>query len=181
MLHCVQGERAIGCEFMNHSIFRLAESLGQHLITRRWRLAVAESCTGGGIAQAITDVPGSSVWFDRGFVTYSNASKVDMLGVQASTLQRVGAVSSEAALEMVAGALVHSQADLALAVTGIAGPDGGTLDKPVGTVFIAYQRRGCEAVCTRMLFAGDRQAVRRQTVAFCLQLAFDQAVNAEQT
>lgn len=165
---------------MDHSIFQIAELLGRHLIARRWQLALAESCTGGGIAQAITDVPGSSAWFDRGFVTYSNASKIDMLGVQPSTLRQAGAVSEETALEMAAGALAHSRADLVLAVTGIAGPDGGTPDKPVGTVYIACQKRGGEGFSVKKLFSGDRQAVRRQTLAFSLQLALDQLANPQQ-
>jgi nicotinamide-nucleotide amidase len=172
-----QSYLSIFLSVMGHSIYQLAESLGQALQARHWQLALAESCTGGGIAQAITDVPGSSAWFDRGFVTYSNAAKQDMLGVQAATLQRVGAVSGETALEMVVGALAHSGADLAIAVTGIAGPGGGTPEKPVGTVYIASQQRGCEGLCIKKVFPGDRLAVRRQVVAFCLQLALEQTVN----
>lgn len=155
----------------DNTSYALAESLGAKLRERHWQLALAESCTGGGIAQTITDVPGSSVWFDRGFVTYSNAAKVDMLGVPSSTLDKFGAVSQETALEMVAGVLVHSVADLAIAVTGIAGPGGGSEEKPVGTVFIAWQLRGQEGACVRMQFTGDRAAVRQQVVAFCLQQA----------
>ncbi|MDD2760428.1 MAG: nicotinamide-nucleotide amidohydrolase family protein [Methylomonas sp.] len=160
---------------MDESTYRLAEALGRELLARQWQLALAESCTGGGIAQAVTDVPGSSAWFDRGFVTYSNAAKVELLGVQAATLERVGAVSQEIALEMAAGALTHSRADLVLAVTGIAGPGGGSVDKPVGTVYIACQLRGGLGVCIRKQFAGGRCGVRRQVVAFCLQLAREQA------
>ena len=161
---------------MDKSIYQLAESLGMRLRSKGWQLALAESCTGGGIAHAVTDVPGSSVWFDRGFVTYSNVAKQDMLGVQSATLERVGAVSRETALEMAAGALVHSRADLVLAVTGIAGPDGGTTEKPVGTVYIACQRRGHDGDCFKKQFSGDRQSVRRQVVVFCLQLAQEQVV-----
>lgn len=156
---------------MDHSIYRLAESLGRALKQCGWQLALAESCTGGGISAAITDVSGSSAWFDRGFVTYSNYAKVELLGVKPETLQQVGAVSREAALEMVVGVLEHSHADLALAVTGIAGPEGGTPEKPVGTVYIAGQLRGYEANCVKKQFAGDRQAVRRQVVEFGLRLA----------
>jgi len=162
---------------MDCSIYELAESLGLQLAARQWQLALAESCTGGGIAQAVTEVPGSSGWFDRGFVTYSNAAKVDMLGVQTATLERVGAVSRETALEMVSGALVRSQANLAVAVTGIAGPDGGSPEKPVGTVYIAYQLRGSEGQCLKKQFNGDRSAVRRQVISFCLQLALEQAAS----
>ena len=131
---------------MDKCIYELAESLGLLLQTKEWQLALAESCTGGGISQAVTEVPGSSAWFDRGFVTYSNAAKEDMLGVQTLTLERFGAVSEETALEMVMGALAHSQANLAVAVTGIAGPGGGTREKPVGTVYIACQKRGDQVI-----------------------------------
>ena len=154
--------------------FSLAVKLGQALHVRQWQLALAESCTGGGIAMAVTDVPGSSVWFDRGFVTYSNAAKVDMLGVEQSTLARVGAVSHEVALEMVAGALFRSRANFAMAVTGIAGPDGGSEEKPVGTVFIAWQQRGQAGVCVKQHFVGDRLSVRRQVVEFCLRRASEE-------
>lgn len=157
---------------MDSNVYNLAVELGKRLKSLNWQLALAESCTGGAIAQAVTDVAGSSAWFDRGFVTYSNAAKVDMLGVKQTTLNTVGAVSQETALEMVAGALAHSHADLALAVTGIAGPDGGSAEKPVGTVFIGWQRRGHSGVCVKQCFAGDRHAVRQQVVEFCLhQLA----------
>ena len=162
---------------MQNHIYQLAVLLGQRLNARNWQLALAESCTGGGIAQAVTDVPGSSAWFDRGFVTYSNAAKIEMLGVQRATLDRVGAVSRETALEMVSGALTKSRANLAFAVTGIAGPDGGSDDKPVGMVFIAWQLRGGEGDCVKKQFAGDRLAVRRQVIEFCLQQALDLALS----
>lgn len=155
---------------MDNSFYQLAENLGRQLLNRGWQLALAESCTGGGIAQAVTEIGGCSAWFDRGFVTYSNQAKIDLLGVAKATLERFGAVSQETALEMAKGALAHSQADLALAVTGIAGPSGGSPEKPVGSVFIAWQRRGQNGHCLRKQFAGDRRSVRRQTVAFCLQL-----------
>ncbi|WP_232322343.1 CinA family protein [Methylomonas lenta] len=157
---------------MPQDIYQLAKAVGQQLQARHWQLALAESCTGGGIAQAVTDVAGSSAWFDRGFVTYSNAAKVEMLGVKQHTLNQFGAVSAETVLEMVAGALQHSHADLAFAVTGIAGPDGGTLDKPIGTVFIAWQFRGRAACYVKQLFSGDRLAVRQQVIVFCLQQAY---------
>ena len=156
---------------MNEAIHQLSASLGQALKTQKRSLALAESCTGGGIAEAITAVPGSSTWFDRGFVTYSNAAKIDMLGVQASTLDRYGAVSEATAREMVAGALTRSQADIAIAVTGIAGPEGGSPEKPVGTVFIALQRRDHPVRCLHQHFQGNRQGIRQQVIACCLQQA----------
>lgn len=156
---------------MNQEIYQRAKALGQLLHTKQWLLALAESCTGGGIAQAVTDISGSSAWFDRGFVTYSNTAKVEMLGVKQDTLNSFGAVSAETALEMVAGALSHSHADLAFAVTGIAGPDGSSAEKPIGTVFIASQLRGRVGHCVKQQFSGDRLAVRRQVIVFCLQQA----------
>jgi nicotinamide-nucleotide amidase len=138
---------------------RLAAALQR----RGWWLATAESCTGGGIAAALTGQAGSSAWFDRGFVTYSNEAKQEMLGVSAETLRRFGAVSRETVIEMARGALAHSRAHLGVAVTGIAGPGGGTPDKPVGTVWIAWALPDrADAVCER--FAGDRAAVRSATV-----------------
>ncbi|WP_445367098.1 CinA family protein [Methylomonas sp. BW4-1] len=163
---------------MHDPSYLLAEALGNRLNTLSLRLALAESCTGGGIAKAITDVPGSSGWFDRGFVTYSNDAKIDMLGVKPETLARVGAVSEETALEMVAGTLTNSLADLALAVTGIAGPDGGTPVKPVGTVFIAWQKRGANGACLQKQFSGDRQSIRQQATLFCLQQLLHMLENA---
>ena len=137
--------------------------LAEQLQRRGWWLACAESCTGGGIAAALTDVAGSSAWFDRGFVTYSNKAKQEMLGVSADTLARFGAVSRETAVEMATGTLVHSAAQLGVAVTGIAGPGGGSAAKPVGTVWIAWAtERGVSAV--REHFAGDRAEVRAATV-----------------
>lgn len=147
----------------------LAEQLGRQLLKTGHLLALAESCTGGWIAQSVTEIAGSSAWFDRGFVTYSNAAKIAMLGVSDGTLQAHGAVSSQTAAEMVAGALQHSDANIALAVTGIAGPGGGTAEKPVGLVFIAWQRRGQPCHCIEQHFQGDRHSVRRQTVQTALR------------
>ena len=127
-------------------------------------MATAESCTGGLIAGAITDVAGSSGWFDRGFVTYSNEAKIEMLGVQADTLAAHGAVSEATAAEMAAGALARSRADLAVAVTGVAGPDGGSAAKPVGTVCFAWARAGEPVATATRHFPGDREAVRAATV-----------------
>ncbi|MGD8908893.1 MAG: nicotinamide-nucleotide amidohydrolase family protein [Chromatiales bacterium] len=132
------------------------------------RLAVAESCTGGWLAKVMTDLPGSSEWFDRGYVTYSNAAKQSMLGVREATLIAHGAVSKQTVAEMTQGALRESGTDLALAVSGIAGPHGATPEKPLGTVCFAWQRRGEEAHVSRERFDGDREAVRRQSVAYLL-------------
>jgi nicotinamide-nucleotide amidase len=159
---------------MPNDLLSLADQLGQQLSKRGQMLALAESCTGGWIAQSVTEIAGSSVWFDRGFVTYSNAAKIAMLGVRESTLQQYGAVSSQTASEMVAGALKFSDADMALAVTGIAGPGGGTAEKPVGLVFIAWQTRGQSCRCLEQHFEGDRYAVRRQTVQKALQCLLDE-------
>jgi len=167
---------------MPNDLLSLADQLGQHLSKRGHLLALAESCTGGWIAQSVTEIAGSSAWFDRGFVTYSNAAKIAMLGVSEGTLQAHGAVSSQTATEMVAGALRHSEADIALAVTGIAGPSGGTAEKPVGLVFIAWQLRGQPIHCIEQHFEGDRHAVRRQTVQKALQCLlgeYEQADNSE--
>ncbi len=146
----------------------LAESLGRALKARQALLVTAESCTGGWAAQAVTAVPGSSEWFERGFVTYSNESKADLLDVRAQTLERHGAVSEETAREMALGALAHSRGTLALAITGVAGPSGGSAAKPVGTVCFAWARRGGALRSETRHFAGDREAVRRQSVEHAL-------------
>ena len=147
----------------------LSRQVGMALERRGWRLVTAESCTGGWIAQCVTDIAGSSGWFDRGFVTYSNAAKVDMLGVDPGLIETQGAVSEAVVRAMVAGALRHSQARIAVAVSGIAGPSGGTPDKPVGTVWLCWQRTGRDAVTQRECFPGDRYAVRRQAVILALR------------
>ena len=153
---------------MDIEIFRLAEKLGELLQAKGMKVAVAESCTGGGICQAITDVPGSSVWFDRGFVTYSNEAKKAMLAVNSDSLDQFGAVSRVVAIEMVNGVLQNSLADLAVSVTGIAGPGGGTEEKPVGTVFIAWQIKNQMEQCKKFQFVGDRSGIRLQTVRMAL-------------
>ena len=147
----------------------LARDLGAALLARGEWLTAAESCTGGWLAQSVTAIAGSSAWFDRGFVTYSNEAKMDMLGVPATTLERHGAVSEPTARAMAQGALAHSRADWAVAITGIAGPSGGSPDKPVGTVCFAWAAKagGCEAQTS--YFAGDRAAVRQQSVRHALQ------------
>jgi nicotinamide-nucleotide amidase len=148
---------------------RYAEQVAEILRADGGMLATAESCTGGWIAKTCTDLPGSSEWFESAAVTYSNRAKQALLGISATTLEKHGAVSRECALEMVAGALVRFEASVAVAVTGIAGPTGGTPDKPVGTVWIAWQRRDHEARVEPFRFDGDRDAVRRQTVAVALE------------
>jgi nicotinamide-nucleotide amidase len=140
-----------------------ALALGDALRARGWRLAAAESCTGGLIAAACTSVAGSSDWFERGFVTYSNEAKAELLGVPPALIARHGAVSEEVARAMAAGALQHAHAQLAVAVTGIAGPGGGTPAKPVGTVWLAWGGAGA-VQAERLQLSGDRSAVRRQTV-----------------
>ena len=147
----------------------LALALGERLQAARQMLVTAESCTGGWIAKAVTDIAGSSAWFDCGMAAYSYEAKQALLGVSPQTLEVHGAVSRETAVEMVSGALVHSGASIAVAVTGIAGPGGGTEDKPVGTVWVAWKRRGGYPRAQVFQFDGDRDAVRRQTVAAALR------------
>ena len=146
----------------------LAETLGRRMLASHDRLVTAESCTGGWIAKAVTDIAGSSDWFDCGMAAYSYEAKQALLGVRPQTLEVHGAVSRETVIEMVSGALVNSGASIAVAVTGIAGPGGGSDDKPVGTVWIGWKRRGGYAKAEVFNFEGDREAVRRQTVAAAL-------------
>lgn len=154
---------------MDAELYELAGRCGDALKKRGWMLAAAESCTGGWIGQAVTMVPGSSGWFDRGFVTYTNEAKQDMLGVAAETLKKHGAVSEQTVTEMVAGALRASRAQVAVAVSGVAGPGGGTRAKPVGTVCIAWCLAGEAPRARTQRFPGDRDAVRRQTVIAALE------------
>lgn len=147
----------------------LAAAVGARLKAAGLVLASAESCTGGWVAQAMTSVSGSSEWFDRGFVTYSNAAKQEMLDVRDETLARHGAVSEETAREMALGALACSRAGVSLAVTGVAGPTGGTAAKPVGMVCFAWARRGGAVQSEARRFAGDREQVRRESVIVALQ------------
>ena len=151
------------------NLLDLAATTGQLLLARNESLTLAESCTGGGLACAVTEIAGSSAWFERGFVTYSNAAKTELLGVPEITIERHGAVSEATARAMAEGALAHSPAHWAVAITGIAGPAGGSADKPVGTVCFAWAGRdlGCQAQ-TRC-FSGDRSAVRAQSVAYALR------------
>lgn len=163
------GDPAVGAP----DLYRLAADLGETLRRQGLMLAAAESCTGGWVAQAVTAVPGSSEWFERGFVTYSNAAKCEMLGVQAQTLERHGAVSEAAVREMAEGALVRSHARVALAVSGVAGPGGGSRDKPVGMVCFAWVLAGQPTRAATRYFSGDREAVRRQSVQAALQGVLD--------
>ena len=146
-----------------------AERLGARLIATHHRLVTAESCTGGWIAKTVTDVAGSSDWFDCGMAAYSYEAKQALLGGRPETLETHGAVSRETVIEIVSGALVNSGASIAVAVTGIAGPGGGSEDKPVGTVWAAWKKRGGYAKAEVFHFEGDRDDVRRQTVAAALQ------------
>jgi len=155
---------------MDRSVESVVESLAEVLVARNEMLATAESCTGGWVAKVCTDMAGSSAWFDRGFVTYSNQAKQDMLGVSAATLGTGGAVSEQAVAEMVSGALARSRAQWALAVSGIAGPGGGSVDKPVGTVWFAWGGPGGWRLAQQVCFEGARDAVRRQAVLKALDV-----------
>lgn len=150
-------------------LLKLAAEVGAALKQCGWMLVLAESCTGGGVAEAVTAIPGSSAWFDRGFVTYSNLSKIEMLGVSPQTLEKHGAVSEPVVLEMARGALGRSRAQVAVAISGIAGPDGGTPDKPVGTVWLAWGMSSGKVVSRLCQFSGDRQQIRWQAVEQALQ------------
>lgn len=151
------------------TLIALATLVGVRLQAKAMMLATAESCTGGWVAQAVTAIAGSSAWFERGFVTYSDAAKQEMLGVSARTLAAHGAVSEQTAREMAAGALAHSRAQVAVAITGIAGPSGGSPDKPLGMVCFAWAAQGGAPIAETRHFKGDRESVRRQSVIAALQ------------
>ena len=153
----------------DEALHHLASQLGERLQQARQVLACAESCTGGFISKVVTDIAGSSQWFDRGFITYTNQSKMELLGVPEATIAEHGAVSEATARAMASGALAHSQAHISLAVTGIAGPGGGRLDKPVGTVWFAWATRAGSLDSDTQQFPGDRDAVRRQAVVHALE------------
>lgn len=146
----------------------LAARLGEAAQAHGWMLVTAESCTGGWVSQVLTAVAGSSGWFDRGFVTYSNAAKIELLGVSPADLQTHGAVSETVVAQMAGGALAHSAAQAALAISGIAGPGGGTADKPVGTVCFGWAVGERAVTAQTCHFGGDRAAIRRQAVAHAL-------------
>lgn len=153
----------------DESLQTLARALGEQLVARNWTLASAESCTGGWVSKIITDLDGSSRWFECALVTYSNRSKQDLLGVPAATLEQFGAVSQPVVKAMVLGLLDRCNARLGVAVSGIAGPGGGSSDKPVGTVWMAWAKPGQVIEAVRFQFAGDREQVRRQAVAETLK------------
>ncbi|HEY1772498.1 MAG TPA: nicotinamide-nucleotide amidase [Gammaproteobacteria bacterium] len=153
----------------DRSLQALAADVGQRLKAAGLKLAAAESCTGGWIAKTLTDVAGSSVWFERGFITYSNEAKLAMLGVRQATLDAHGAVSETVVREMAEGAADWSLAQVAVAVSGIAGPDGGSPEKPVGTVWIAWRWADGKVLSRHFLFKGDRESVRRQAVLTALE------------
>jgi len=154
---------------MTQPLPNLAKNLGHRLLQQGLMLTTAESCTGGLIAQSMTSEPGSSQWFDRGFVTYSNQSKVDLLGVSPDTVSTFGAVSIETVREMAQGALTHSEAQVSIAVTGIAGPSGGTADKPVGFVCFGWALPGDVCETEAVQFIGDRQAIREQAAVYGIE------------
>lgn len=154
---------------MDPELYELAGRVGDALKARKMAMTAAESCTGGWIGQAVTMVPGSSKWFDRSFVTYTNEAKREVLGVGAKTLKENGAVSEPVVMEMVAGALKASRAQVGVSVSGIAGPDGGSPEKPVGTVCIAWGAVDGAPVARTYRFAGDRDSVRRQSVIAALE------------
>lgn len=158
----------------NDKLLELATQLGAALKVRNFNLALAESCTGGMLSQYITAVSGSSAWFDRAFISYSNQAKIDMLDVSASTLETYGAVSEQTATEMARGALINSTASIAASITGIAGPDGGTPNKPIGTVCFAFAFRTHTEHVRQIIrqtqhFIGDREAIRKQSVEYALK------------
>lgn len=153
----------------DEELLQLAHTVGHKLHEKGWMLASAESCTGGWLAQVVTAIPGSSAWFDRGFVTYSNQAKQDMLGVSANTLETHGAVSEETVKEMATGALAHSAAQIGTSISGIAGPGGGSKKKPVGTVCIGWATRDGEPLSTTCRLSGDREEIRSRAVAAALR------------
>jgi nicotinamide-nucleotide amidase len=154
---------------MDTELNTLSREIGDWLAARGLKLACAESCTGGWVAQVVTATAGSSAWFDCGFVTYSNEAKQDLLGVSSATLERCGAVSEETVREMVAGTLARSRADIAVAVSGVAGPGGGSAAKPVGMVCFAWGKRSGPVASETCRFDGDREAIRLQAVLHALR------------
>ena len=164
---------------MTDSLDTLCRRVADALQRRGLILSTAESCTGGGVASALTDLAGSSRWFDSGFVTYSNAAKQAMLGVRPATLKRHGAVSEQTAAEMARGATAHGRSRISCSITGIAGPTGGSDDKPVGTVCFGWCLDDHSDTLTRRLF-GDRAAVRRQSIGIALQGILDRIDASEQ-
>lgn len=163
----------VGATMSEKQLRQLSIAVGNKLKAQGGWVTCAESCTGGWVAKALTDIAGSSAYFDRGFVTYSNAAKHDLLGVDETTLANFGAVSEAVVREMAQGALRAANADFAIAISGIAGPEGGSGDKPVGTVWFAFAMREGQVAAHRQIFSGDRDAVRLQAAVFALQTLFD--------
>ncbi|WP_417643550.1 nicotinamide-nucleotide amidase [Enterobacter kobei] len=155
-------------------LMHLSERIGQALNARGATVTTAESCTGGWVAKVITDIAGSSAWFERGFVTYSNEAKSQMIGVKPATLEQHGAVSEPVVVEMAIGAIKAARADYAISISGIAGPDGGTATKPVGTVWFGFASAAGEGITRCECFSGDRENVRRQATAYALQTLWQQ-------
>lgn len=153
--------------------------LGNALTKKKFRIALAESCTGGLVCQHLTNIPGSSVWFDRGFVTYSNESKIELLKVSQDTLLKFGAVSQEVASEMALGALNESHAQIALSITGIAGPSGGSIEKPVGTVFFAIAHQNKIIFNASKVFPGSRENIRESSCLFALNQVLALTLNPQ--
>lgn len=149
---------------VDHELTQLAQEIGQALSAKKLMLSFAESCTGGLASAIVTNISGSSAWFDGGVVTYSNQAKQDLLGVSAESLNQYGAVSEQVASEMASGLLKQGRADVVVSVTGIAGPDGGTPEKPVGTVCFAWAIKNSSVKTQRILFTGNRQEIRQQSV-----------------
>lgn len=149
-------------------VLELSAELGKKLVQKNWQITCAESCTGGGIGYAITSAAGSSNWFERGFITYSNQAKTELVGVKQSTLQKFGAVSEQVVQQMAAGALQKAGAEVSVAVSGVAGPGGGSVEKPVGLVWFGFVI-GNVAFQEKQVFPGDRAMVRQQTVEYALQ------------
>lgn len=155
-------------------LMQLSDAVGQGLKQRGATLTTAESCTGGWVAKVITDIAGSSAWFERGFVTYSNEAKTQMIGVREPTLIEHGAVSEPVVIEMAIGALRAARADYAISISGIAGPDGGSEEKPVGTVWFGFATAQGEGITRRECFSGDRESVRRQATVYALKTLWQQ-------
>lgn len=164
--------------FTERTVQELAQVLGEKLTQAGFVVATAESCTGGGVAYAITEISGSSQWFDRGFVTYSNEAKIQMLGVEKLMIKSFGAVSEQVVEAMAIGAVTHSDADIAVAISGIAGPEGGSDEKPVGTVCISWYNVHSTSKTETYLFTGDRSEVRTQAIRLAL-LGLIEAIDIE--
>ncbi|AKJ41645.1 hypothetical protein SOASR032_17410 [Pragia fontium] len=163
----------MGISILNKRTCELSQQVGERLARQGLWFTCAESCTGGLVAAYITEIPGSSAYFDRGFVTYSNQAKQDLLGVKPQTLHQWGAVSELTVREMASGALKAANADVSVAISGIAGPDGGTQDKPVGTVWFSWVHRDGRVLARKICFTGDRHQVRQQAANYALTVVLE--------